>query len=129
MALTIPFADADELASRWRPLTTAEEEIATVLLGDASQMILDEDTRGIYADATDPASLTLKRIVCAMAKRAMLAGGDSVASTQQTAGPYSVTQTYSNPTGDLYLTAAERQALGFSRQRAGSVDMWIPPES
>lgn len=130
MALTIPFAVADDLAARWRPLTPAEEAQATVLLGDASQLILDEDRRGVLADLVDPASTTLVRIVCAMVKRAMLAGDRGGADqVSQSAGPFSATTTFSNPAGDLYLTSAERRALRFTSQRAGSVDMWIVPDA
>ena len=131
MALTPPFADADDLAARWRPLSVTEAAKATVLLTDASQIILNEDRYDTLADLTTP-TLTLVRIVCAMVKRAMLAGSTDdapVSQTQQTAGPFSISATYSNPTGDLYLTAAERRALGFSRQRAGHVDMFETTEA
>lgn len=129
MALTVPFATASDLASRWRPLSTAETSLADVLLADASQLILDEDHRGVLADLVDPPSSTVVRIVCAMTKRAMLAGDRGGAEqTQQSAGPFSVATTYSNPAGDLYLTSAERRALRLASQRAGSVDMWEVPE-
>lgn len=130
MALTVPFATATDLADRWRPLSEEETTRATILLEDASRLILDEDTRGIYAEALDPASMSLVRIVCAMVKRAMLAPtGDAgpVSQMQQSAGPFTVSATYSNPAGDVYLTSAERRALGFSRQRAGGFDQWVPP--
>lgn len=126
MTLDVPFATTDDLADRWRPLTEAEEARATVLLDDASQLILDEDLRGILDDLTSPTS-TLTRIVCAMVKRAMMAPiGDSapVSQMQQAAGPFSMSATFQNPAGDLYLSASERRALRFNRQRAASVDMW-----
>lgn len=132
MALTVPFAEPSDLEARWRPLSEAETARASVLLEDASQLILDEDRRGIFTDAENPASLTLVRIVCAMTKRALIStAGDAagVSQTAQSAGPFTVSATYSNPTGDLYLTSAERKSLGFGRQRAGSVDMWAVPES
>lgn len=129
MALSVPFATAAELASRWRSLSAEEQTLAGVLLADASQMILDEDKRGILTDLTDPAGRGLKRVVCAMVKRAMLSSsGDAVSQMQQSAGPFSMSTTYSNPSGDLYLTSAERRSIGFSRQRAAGVDMWTPPE-
>lgn len=127
MALSVPFANAQDLAERWRPLSWDEELRATVLLGDASQLILDEDRLDTLADLSDPPSLTLVRIVCETVKRAMLTPVDTAAVTamQQTAGPFGLSATYSNPAGDLYLTRAERRALGFSTQRAGAVDMWV----
>lgn len=127
MALTVPFADANDLQDRWRPLSADEVARATVLLGDASQLILDEDRLDTLATLTDPASQTLVRIVCDVVKRAMQNPIDTAAVTsmQQTMGPFGLQATYSNPTGDLYLTKAERRALGFSTQRAGAVDMWL----
>jgi hypothetical protein len=45
---------------------------------------------------------------------------------QETTGPFSRSFNYSNPTGDLYLTKAERRLLGGGVQRAGSIDT-VPP--
>lgn len=128
MALTVPpaFATAEQLADRWRPLTEAETPRAEALLLDASQMILDEDTRGVLADLTAPTQ-TLVSIACSMVIRAMASGvevGPPVTQGSWSAGSFSASNTYANPTGDLYLTKSERRRLGFSRQRAGAVDMW-----
>jgi hypothetical protein len=124
MALTPPFADADDLANK--PISAEVRERAEALLTDASQVILDEDERGILDDLTEPTP-TIIRITCAMAIRAAQAGidaGPPVSQDQWNAGPWGQSRTYANPTGDLYLTKAERRQLGFSRQRAGAVDMW-----
>lgn len=126
--LTPPFAVPTDLADRWRPLTTDEQTRATVLLGDASQMILDEDKRHVLDALTVPTS-THVRIVCKMVERAMGTAVDAPAVTQfsQTTGPFTETRTFAGPSGDIYLTKAERRQLGFSRQRAGGSDMWVPP--
>lgn len=128
MALTVPpaFATTSDLEARWRPLTTDEATRANVLLQDASQQILDEDRYGVLADLTTP-TLTLVKITCAMVMRAMASGiesGPPVTQDGWGAGPWNQQRTYANPTGDLYLTKAERKQLGFSRQRAAGVDMW-----
>ena len=128
MALSVPpaFASADDLVDRWRPLSTEETTRANTLLKDASQQILDEDTHGVLADLTEP-TLTLIKITCSMVIRAMASGiesGPPVTQDGWNAGPWGAQKTYANPTGDLYLTKAERRQLGFSRQRAGGVDMW-----
>lgn len=127
MALTVPFADANDLVDRWRPLSADELPRANVLLGDASQLILDEDRLAALTDLVDPPSRTLVRIVCEVVKRAMMTPIDTPATTgmQQSAGPFALQATFANPAGDLYLTRAERRALGFSTQRAGAVDMWL----
>lgn len=113
-----PFASSDDLKARWPDLSNTE--VAETLLSDASQLI--RDTCPGWAHASDA---TLKAIVCAMVKRAMIAGSDNagLSSTQETTGPFSQTWNFSNPTGDLYLTRAEKQRLGQGRQRAFSVSM------
>jgi len=42
MIIPLPFADTDDLESRWRTLTDAEKTTAEVLLGDASNLIVSE---------------------------------------------------------------------------------------
>lgn len=107
MAVDIPFAKVPDLEARWRPITDVESARALTLLEDASQLIIDE---GFDVDTI--AARTLTRIVCAVVKRAMsIPGGDSVTSLQQGAGPFQQTAQFANPTGDLYLTKAERRAL------------------
>lgn len=128
MALTVPpaFATPTDVVERWRPLTTEETARAEALLLDASQMILDEDTRGLLDDLMAPTQ-TLVSIVCSMVIRAMASGveaGPPVTQDGWNAGPFGQQRTYANPTGDLYLTKSERRRLGFSRQHAGAVDMW-----
>ena len=126
--LTPPFAVPADLADRWRPLTSAEGARAGILLADASQMILDEDKRHTLDALTSP-TLTHVRIVCKMVERSMGTPVDapSVTAFSQTMGPFTEQSTFANPTGDLYLTKAERRQLGFSRQRAGSTAMWTEP--
>jgi len=120
------FASATDLAARWRPLTPAEETMADTLLGDASLIVRSEcpdvDARlSTIPPALDPD--VPKMVVCAMVKRAMIAGVDveGVTNTQQTAGPFSQSMTYSNPMGNLYLTKAERKLLGCGGQEAFTV--------
>lgn len=127
------FATPDDLAARWRPLTEAESAQALVLLEDASARIRvefpDVDARiAAVPQELDPA--IPRMIVCAMVKRSMLAGTDQAvaASIQQTAGPYSQSTTYANPTGDLYLTSGERRMLKGSPQQAFTVSMSSGPE-
>ncbi len=103
------FATVDDLEARWHALTSAEWGKAEALLDDASDLI--RSTCPLWAEAS---ATTLKRIACAAAKRAMLSGDDTAGITQhtETAGSYSESYSYSNPAGDLYLTASEKTALG-----------------
>lgn len=112
------FASSADLKARWPELP--DEQVAGTLLSDASQLI--RDTCPGWAGAS---TATLKAITCAMVKRALISGTDNagLSSAQETAGPYSQTMTYANPTGDLYLTRAEKQRLGQGRQRAFAISM------
>lgn len=101
-------AVVSDVADRWRPLSTAETAVATVLLGDASALVRAAYP-GVDADITSGAldSTVVAGVVAQMVKRAMLRA-DGVKS--EATGPYSVT--YDNAAGNLFLTAAERLLLG-----------------
>lgn len=113
-----PFASSADLKSRWPEMP--DGTVADTLLADASQLI--RDTCPGWASASEA---TLKAIACSMVKRAMISGLDNagLSSSQETAGPFSQTWNYANPTGDLYLTRTEKQRLGQGRQRAFAVSM------
>jgi hypothetical protein len=121
------YATVDQLEARWRPLTDTEAEKAEVLLEDASVQIRSEvpDLKvRIEAGDSDLLSAAI-RVECAMVKRAMANGDDGVGvtSAQETQGPFSQTFQFANPSGDLYLTKAERRLLTSSGgQRAFTID-------
>lgn len=125
-----PFAQAADVAARWRPLSTSETSTAATLTVDASAIIRSEcpgiDAR-ITAETLDPTMV--KAVVAAMVKRAMLGGPElaGVSNSQETAGPFMRGVTYANPLGDLYLTRQERRRLGYTGGvRAGSAPMADP---
>lgn len=116
------YATVTDLEARWRTLSAVEREIAETLLGDA-QIRLDAECPP--ADPLPAAQRQIRVIVsCEMVKRAMLNREQSagVTSIQSTAGPFSKSLTYVNPTGDLYISKGERKLLGCGKQRAGVVD-------
>ena len=91
-----------------------------MLIGDASDMIIDA-----AADVDSVRPETLTRLCCQMVKRAMIAEAANptgVTQYSQTAGSFSESGTYANPTGDLYLLAVEKRALRGS-QRAWHTTM------
>jgi hypothetical protein len=55
-----------------------------------------------------------------MVKRTMMSPVDQapLSSLQQMAGPYTETQTFVNPTGDIYLTANEKKMLGIGHGKS-----------
>lgn len=117
----VAFATHEDVEARWRPLSDAEDAVADRLAMDASDMIRER-----WPDVDDritAGSLTadgLTRIVAQMVKRAMIVGDAlGLESRAQTAGPFSVSDKFSNPTGNLYLTNADilyLDGVGYSSQ-------------
>lgn len=104
-----PFATYADVEARWRTLSDAERAAADVLAADASGMIRDRwsdvDAR-IANGALSSESVT--RVVAFMVKRAMInADSEGLESRSQTAGPFSVSDKYANPTGNLFFSAAD----------------------
>lgn len=104
-----PFADPDDVAAIWRPLSAAEQITALALLVGASAMIraqypgIDDQ---VTSGAVDAGTLTF--VAASMVKTAMIGPTAAAGATQtsQTVGPYSMSASYANPTGNLFLTAA-----------------------
>ena len=119
------YATLEDLQSRWRQLSADEQQRATTLLSDAAVKIaLACKQSGVAIDAADELqSEALKSRNCEMVKRAMMSPIDMppVSSFAQTAGSYSESQTYVNPTGDLYMTMGEKKMLGIGTQKMGSI--------
>lgn len=115
------FADVSDLESRWRELSTDEEARANVLLGDASAIL----SALVTVDNSDyEQSELLKMVCCDMVIRAMSATSyDSFGLSQSsiTAGPYTQSFSYSNPSGDMYLTKLEKRLLGITTSYIGTI--------
>lgn len=111
------FATVADLEAGWRTLTASEQNRAETLLGRAST-ILSSAVDVVAGDETQ--AELLMSICCSMVQRAMSVG-DAFGVTQQTqtAGSFSHSTSYANPTGDLYLTKQERQLLGIGGRQAG----------
>lgn len=123
------FATVDDLSKFWRQITEDETDRATMLLEMASNRLrlIGEDS-GVDLDAKKNASpayaSTLQWAVMQAVKRAISTPIDTppVNQYQQTAGPYSENYTFTNPSGDLWFSKQELNALGLNgRQRLGSL--------
>ena len=136
--MTEPFATAEDLQDAWRPLSESEKNRAIYLLGKASRQLRAEaptlDARTALP-LIDPDYLDreiVKDVACAMVKRVMeaeasgLNAGGPVESWQTSVGPFQDSFRYTNPTGDMYLTKAEKRLLGVGGQAAFTVSM-APP--
>lgn len=121
------FATSDDIAARWRPLTSAEAERAETLLEDAAVYL--SSFVEVDPDDEDQAS-ALKIVSCSMVIRSMLAAQNNVFGvTEQSvsADIYSQTMRYQNPNGDLYLTASEKRLLGITSSYLTSIRPTINP--
>ena len=115
------FADVTDLEARWRDLSEDEEAKAAVLLGDASAML--ETLVTVNSDDENQAEM-LKIVCCNMVQRSMSStDSDLYGVTQQSmsAVGFSQSMSYSNPTGDMYLTRYEKRLLGINSGYIGSI--------
>lgn len=120
-----PFATlADYESRRAGTLTESERALVLARLADATAKVATElEASGIdwrrRMVANDVFRTLLASVTCAMVERAVSSATPGLKSRQQSAGPYSFTDSYANPTGDLYLLASERRDLGIGRARMG----------
>jgi hypothetical protein len=118
------YADVSDLEARWRELTEDEQERAAVFLDDASAMLAASAT---VDESDEQQAALLKIVVCNMVQRSMsTSSGDAYGVSQQSITAVGFTQqyTYSNPTGDLYITKAEKRMLGISGTGKGRTLMY-----
>lgn len=129
MSDIVPFATVEDLESRWRPLSESERDTAEVTLEDVTAYITALMGRaGVPIDPDDAIQArNLTSVTCSVARRTLSQSfsgdesGGQYSSSTVTAGVFSQTYQYANPTGDMYLTAGERRLLGIGRMRVGSV--------
>lgn len=116
------YADVFDLEVHWRTLTDDERLRAEALLDDASAML---DAYITVDESDEQLMKRLKIVVCNMVKRVM-STDDLYGVTQQsmTAVGFSRQFSYANPTGDLYITKAEKRMLGISGTGKGRTLMY-----
>ena len=115
------FAVVSDIEARWRTLSADEASRASTLIDDATAML----TALVKVDAADAQQAELLNTVCCnMVIRAMAQSGMDTFGVSQaaiTAGPYTQSFSYSNPSGDMYLTKLEKKLLGVSIGYIGSI--------
>ena len=120
-----PFATVEDYQARHTG-TLSEQEgalVATRLVDATAKVASELELAGVNWERRMASSEVfrsmLTQVTCAMVERAVASGLPGVKSRQQSAGPYSFTDTMANPMGDLYLLASERRDLGIGRSRLG----------
>jgi len=115
------FAEVSDIEARWRSLSDDEKSRASVLIEDASAML----SALVNVDANDQQQAELLNTVCCnMVIRAMAQSNMDTFGVSQsaiTAGPYTQSFSYSNPSGDMYLTKLEKKLLKVSIGYIGSI--------
>ena len=115
------FAEVSDYEARYGEVDDAER--VGVLLEDASAFVAAQPGFRLLGEDDGRHGLqqaNLVRVVCAVVHRAQTVGGlAGIESYSQTAVDYSATVQPHNPSGDYYLTAAEKRALGIGSGRVG----------
>ena len=122
MADVTSLATLSDYETRYGDVDVSDEPRVGALLEDASILVLSmlsDETR--LGDELWLASA--RAVVCAMVKRASDVTEDVYGVTQasQTAGPYTLSTTYANPSGDLYLSKWDLRQLGLGGVAIGSI--------
>lgn len=115
------YATVEDLEARFGTISDAgERSIAAVLLGDAA-VYLDSLVRVDPCDTHQANALMV--VSCNMVHRAMQQSTALFGVQQATAtmGPFTQTAQYANPSGGLYVSAAEKAMLGADGGYIGSI--------
>lgn len=113
------YATLEDLEARRGVLDPDDREKAAALLDDAA-VILD----GLVTmDGSEEQETLLMIVSCNMVSRALSATPDAfgVSSLSTTAGVYSESLQYANPSGDMYLTKLEKRLLGVTTSYIGYI--------
>lgn len=121
------FATVEDYELRQGPLDGGDLARCGALLDDASASMRSR-FRAFHGRDYEPRASAefddnAKAVCVAVVARSMCVPDalSGVAQYSQTAGPYSASATYSNPSGDLYLTKSDLRALGLAGTRLRSI--------
>lgn len=116
------YATVDDVQERRvQQLTDEECALAAVLLDDAAVLI---DSVATIGQGDEVLLARARTVSCNMVNRALLASASDaygVSNASYTLGPFTQSATFSNPSGDLYLTATEKRMLGAGGTAIGSM--------
>lgn len=116
-----PFASAEDLEAAWRPLSDEERARAAKLIEYAERRIRALLPPGWEGDAGTTANLEM--VTVESVRRQMAAPALPATQMSQGAGSYTASVQLANPSGDWYLTGAEKDLLGIGGCAVFSVGM------
>lgn len=120
-------ATVEDVAARWRPLTSEEAIIVQTLLDDASDMVRVRFP-SVDADIASGAisAATAVRVVAGMVRRAMMnRDNEGITQGSETIGPFGISQSYANPSGNLYLSKDDLLSFDPSGYNTRVVQAWL----
>ena len=133
-----PFATVEEYRARYPDDSTDDGVLAEALLEATDLICAAMDEGGVeYTDPTESFTFRLKRICRAVTHRAIGEGGGAdgpeipFGATQLSEGSaqFSASVQLANPYGDMFLTQAERDALGIGGGHACVMSAYAWPAS
>lgn len=124
------YATLTDVASLWRPLTTAEQARATELLKVISDSLRVEAEHvgknlDLMVEESDALANVAKSVVVDVVARTLMTSTNHEPMTQysESAGGYSASGTFLVPGGGLFIKDSELARLGLKRQRIGVIEL------
>lgn len=115
-----PFATQGDYEERYG--ADSDPERVMTLLSDATAFVAAQPGF-LLRDGDDLQKANLVRVTCAVVNRSLSAGRwAGLSSVSQGAGGQTASASVYNPSGDFYLTKAEKAALGIGGARVGATD-------
>lgn len=114
------FATVSDLELRWH-IPEGLSERAEALLEDAA-VLIESEMRAAHIRVNKKDKFqesALKIVSCSVVKRVLASSQDGdYSQISRTAGSFNEQFTFSNPSGDMYLTAREKSMLGITQGRS-----------
>lgn len=128
------YATVDDIEALWRPLTPAETERAEALIPVVCASLNEEAIkRGrdleIMTTESDTLAVVAKSVTVDVVARALMTSTNAEPMTQysEAALGYSVSGTFLNPGGGLFIKNSELARLGLLRPRYGGFEIYDYP--
>lgn len=125
------FATISDIEALWRPLSDSEKTRAEALIPIICDSLREEALRvGVDLDAEITARPTFasvaKSVTVDVVARTLQTStsAEPMSQMSQTAGPYTVSGTFLNPGGGLFIKTSELRRLGIRRQLKRTVDLF-----
>ena len=126
-----PFATVDDLSVLWRALESDEEERAEELLTTVSHVLRVEAKKvkkdlDLMVKADESYAYVVKSVLVDIVARTLMTSTRQEPMTQysESALGYSVSGSFLDPGGGLFIKDNELKRLGLKRQRFGAIDFY-----